>query len=342
MTQMNADERVVVRMPNWLGDIVMALPALAMARRGMPASHLAMALPAAFAPIGAEAIDGAPDAVIAIRDGDRGGRGEAAALREARFDRAMLLTNSFRSALVARRARIRERWGYRGAWRSALLTRAIPRPHGRVHQSEYYRALMRALDMPDADVPPRIRVRPSTAARGRAALERAGVDPEAPLVGIAAGAAYGYAKRWPPGRVAAVIGQLQARGVRAVLVGTAGDRATGREIESAASPVNLIGRTDLAELMGVIARCRAFLSNDSGAMHLAAALGVPVVAVFGPTDERATAPVGDHTVLTADVFCRPCMLRECPIDHRCMKRITADAVAEALFRRIDRSAEAHA
>jgi heptosyltransferase-2 len=94
--------------------------------------------------------------------------------------------------------------------------------------------------------------------------------------------------------------------------------------------------------MGVIAACRAFLSNDSGAMHLAAALGVPVVAVFGPTDERATAPVGDHAILTADVFCRPCMLRECPIDHRCMKRIGADRVADALVARIADSSGAPA
>jgi heptosyltransferase-2 len=98
--------------------------------------------------------------------------------------------------------------------------------------------------------------------------------------------------------------------------------------------VNLIGRTTLGELIGVLAACDAFLSNDSGAMHLAAALGRPVVAIFGPTDERATAPEGDHDVLTADVFCRPCMLRDCPIDHRCMKRITADRVAESIWRRL--------
>jgi heptosyltransferase-2 len=100
--------------------------------------------------------------------------------------------------------------------------------------------------------------------------------------------------------------------------------------------VNLIGRTDLRLLMGVLEACRAFVSNDSGAMHLAAALGVPVTAIFGPTDERATAPVGDHDVIVHQVFCRPCMLRECPIDHRCMKRISVDEVYSAVTRRIDR------
>jgi heptosyltransferase-2 len=98
--------------------------------------------------------------------------------------------------------------------------------------------------------------------------------------------------------------------------------------------VNLIGYTDLGQLIGVLARCAAFVSNDSGAMHLAAALGVPVTAIFGPTDERVTAPLGDHDVLVHQVFCRPCMLRDCPIDHRCMKGITADAVFAALSARL--------
>jgi heptosyltransferase-2 len=121
-----------------------------------------------------------------------------------------------------------------------------------------------------------------------------------------------------------------------VLVGAAGDRDAGREIESAlpadVRAVNLIGRTDLGQLAGVLAQCRAFVSNDSGAMHLAAALGVRVVAMFGPTDDRVTAPLGDHDVLVHQVFCRPCMLRDCPIDHRCMKGITVGAVFDAVTR----------
>jgi heptosyltransferase-2 len=128
------------------------------------------------------------------------------------------------------------------------------------------------------------------------------------------------------------------RGAIAVLVGADGDRAAGREIESALPPgvtvVNLIGRTDLRLLAGVLARCAVFVSNDSGAMHLAAAVGVPVVAIFGPTDERITAPLGDHDVLLRPVFCRPCMLRDCPIDHRCMTRISADAVFDAVSKRL--------
>src|SRR5439155_483075 len=162
----------------------------------------------------------------------------------------------------------------------------------------------------------------------------------APVVGFAPGAAYGRAKRWPPDRVAAVAARLDARGIVPVLVGASDDRGTGREIESSlpagARVVNLIGRTDLRALAGVLARCRAFVSNDSGAMHLAAAIGVPVAAIFGPTDERVHAAAGprsaDLDVIQRDVFCRPCLLRECPIDHRCMKRIQVEDVLASVDR----------
>jgi heptosyltransferase-2 len=166
-------------------------------------------------------------------------------------------------------------------------------------------------------------------------LLRAGIAVGDPLVGFAPGAAYGQAKRWPPDRVARVIAGLSGR-VASVLVGAAGDRDTGRAIESSlprgARVVNLIGRTTLAELVGIVSRCAAFASNDSGAMHVAAALGVPLTAIFGPTDERVTAPrgPGPSDVILQPVFCRPCLLRDCPIDHRCMKRIDADTVLRSV------------
>ena len=333
---MKAD-RVLVRMPNWLGDIVMALPALTMARAGWPGAHLTVALPAAFAPIFAERTEAAPDVVLPLGNKEQGRGSEMARLRSARADLAILLTNSLGSAWSVRRAGIPERWGYRANLRSPLLTRAVKRPRGQVHQAEYYRALMLGLDLPNTASAGRIVPNPQTRARGQALLERAGVRGGAPIVGIAPGAAYGQAKRWPSQRAGEVARQLAARGMTVVLVGAAADRDAGRAIESTAPVVNLIGRTSLGELIGVLAACDAFLSNDSGAMHVAAALGRPVVAIFGPTDERATAPLGNHDVLTADVFCRPCMLRDCPIDHRCMKRITADQVVESILHRLHSS-----
>jgi len=207
-----------------------------------------------------------------------------------------------------------------------------------VHQVQYYLDLVRGLGIEAGDDRPRIQAQPATLAKSDALLASAGAPPGMPIVGFAPGAAYGNAKRWPPERVAQVIAGLARQGVASLLVGAGADRVTGRAIESslpAATPlVNLIGRTTLRQLVGVIARCRAFVSNDSGAMHVAAALGVPLTAIFGPTDERATRPAGDAEVILRDVFCRPCMLRECPIDHRCMKRIDVDTVLRSVMARL--------
>jgi heptosyltransferase-2 len=222
-----------------------------------------------------------------------------------------------------------------------LLTRGVRRPRGRRHQSEYYLHLVRELGFEAAAAVPRIAIAGQTRARVDELLSRTGLHPGMPIVGIAPGAAYGHAKRWPPDRVAELAVRLHAHGASVVLVGAAGDRDAGREIESsmpAVPVVNLIGRTDLRLLAGLLASCHAFVSNDSGAMHLAAAAGVPVAAIFGPTDERATAPLGDHDVIIHQVFCRPCMLRDCPIDHRCMRGIGVDEVFDAVTRRLEKSA----
>ncbi|OFW09303.1 MAG: lipopolysaccharide heptosyltransferase II [Acidobacteria bacterium RIFCSPLOWO2_02_FULL_67_36] len=330
-----APARLLVRAPNWLGDAVMALPALAGVRAAFPSSVIGIAAPASIALLFDEGTTAAPDEVIALDEG----RSEVRALAAGRFDAALLLPNSFRSAWTARRANIPERWGYSANLRSRLLTRAVSRPSGKRHQSAYYLELARGLGIPAPDALPRVTPRAATVARAVELLSRSGIEPGTVVVGFAPGAAYGHAKRWPPARVAALVRRVfEEAGAVSVLVGAAGDREAGREIESSLSSgvrlVNLIGRTDLRLLTGVLARCRAFVSNDSGAMHLAAALGVRVAAIFGPTDERATAPMGDHDVLIHQVFCRPCMLRDCPIDHRCMKGITVDAVFAALKGRL--------
>jgi len=313
----------------------MALPALESLRAALPEAHIAVAAIGPIAPMFEEDTSARPDAVLTI--GDR--RHEAATLRAGGFDAALLLPNSFRAAWDARRAGIGERWGVAANLRSVLLTRAVPRPRGKMHHSTYYRALVNGLGFEARESLPRVAVRAVTASRAAALLAHSNIDGDARIVAFAPGAAYGHAKRWPPPRVAQVIERVEReRGATCVLVGAAGDRDAGREIESALPAgvrvVNLIGRTDLRQLIGVLARCAAFVSNDSGAMHLAAALGVPVTAIFGPTDERVTSPLGDHDVLVHEVFCRPCMLRDCPIDHRCMKGITADAVFAAVSARL--------
>ena len=363
-------DRLVIRAPNPLGDAIMSLPAMAAVRGALGHRTLIVAAAPSVAPLFQELTAVAPDRVVVV---DK--RTESSRLRELEAGAIVLFTNSFRTAWASRRAAIRERWGYRTHARSMLLTRPIRRPRQRVHQSEYYLHLVRELGLvvdphrglkipvqqgpapqrpeeaseasstlvapasSDPGDPVTIRITPETRRRVDTLLRLHAVDPSTPLVGFAPGAAYGHAKRWPPERVAQVVARLGARGATCVLVGAGGDREAGRDIEAAIPRgwrvINLIGRTDLRLLAGLLAVCDAFVSNDSGAMHLAAAVGTRVIAIFGPTDERVTAPLGHHDVILHQVFCRPCMLRDCPIDHRCMRRIDVDTVFEAVVRRLD-------
>jgi heptosyltransferase-2 len=336
--------RLVIRAPNWLGDAVMALPAMGAVRAAFRTAHIAVAAIPSIAPMFEEETNVRQESILTIADT----RSETRTLAAGQFDAALLLPNSFRAAWSARRAAIRARWGYAAEFRRGLLTGAVRRPRTRVHQSAYYLELVRGLGVATPEMLPCISVTPATRARAdaiMATLTARGSAPGARMIGFAPGAAYGHAKRWPTSRVAELIVRL-TRECDAVctLFGSDGDRDAGRAIESSLPPdvraVNLIARTDLRLLAGVIARCSAFVSNDSGAMHLAAALGVPVIAIFGPTDDRVTAPLGEPgtcDVLTQPVFCRPCMLRDCPIDHRCMKRITVDAVFDAVTGRFRQS-----
>ena len=336
--------RVVVRAPNWLGDIVMAMPAIAAVRAAYPGAHLAVAAPAPFADVCA-AMPGIDGVVPLSGSGIRAIGAHAEALKAGGFDLAILFTNSFASALAASRAGIAERWGYNRDWRGRLLTQAVPTRPGRKgsaatpagpHHSAYYLRLTSSLGMPPVDAPIVLRVPAAAHDRAAALLAEAGVPTDATVVGFAPGAAYGSAKRWPPERVAEAIGGVVRQGGRAVLVGAASDREIARAIQAVLAPavrpfvVDLIGATDTATLMGALARCRVVVANDSGAMHVASAVGRPVVAIFGPTDERATAPQGPHTLVRHEVFCRPCLLRACPIDHRCLRGVGAADVVAAI------------
>jgi len=318
--------RVVVFAPNWLGDTVMALPALADIRRSLSSGDaLSIAARPSIAPL-FDLLPGLAEIVVLESRGRLSGA----------FSKAILLPNSFQSALAVWRAGVPERCGYRTDWRGALLTNAIDPPAGKVHQVEYYRQLVRALGIANGPGVPRINLAASLRASAEEQLRSVGWNARDPLVAIAPGAAYGGSKRWPSESFAELVASLGDDGVRVVMVGGRGDLLVGREIEQAlerkgtVTLFNLMG-TDLPTLPAVLATCRAVVSNDSGAMHLAVALGVRVTAVYGPTDEGMTRPLGDgHVVLTNPVWCRPCWLRECPIDHRCMKGIAADRVAVAV------------
>ena len=343
-------ERLVVLAPNWLGDAVMALPAIADVRRRFPDAHLAVAARASIADL-FRFVPGL-DAVVTLEAG-AGAVGHAKALAGGLFDTAILLPNAFRAAWLAWRAGVTNRWGYRADGRGLLLTRGVTKPESGCHQSAYYQQLTRALGIesgpgePCLDVPPPVRA---------AALDRLtsqGYDGASPVVVIAPGAAYGTAKQWTPAHVATLITRMIAAPATTpatttagrpwcVLVGSRGDMDTGRTILAALSAalpgatatrvIDLVGQTTIEMLMGVLSAADVCVSNDSGAMHMAAAAGTRVVGLFGPTDERQTSPIARPgsraVVLTHPVWCRPCMLRECPIDHSCMTGITPDLVVE--------------
>lgn len=322
-------ERLLVRVPNWLGDCCLSLPALRDARRNFPGARLEVL---ARGPLG-ELYAAVPEVDGALAAGRLADTVERLAAGE--WDAALLLTNSFRSALEPWLARIPERWGYACDGRGPLLTRSARVPGAVRGQSEvyYYRAMLEGIGLAVAGAP-EATLSPLPAWRARAA-ELLG-DGGGPWVGLNPGASFGSAKRWLPERYAVVAQALARRhGVRIAIVGSAAERLLAETIAAGLdAPVRVLcGETSLGGLAGVLSRLALLLTNDSGPMHLAAALGVPVVAVFGPTDWRETAPGGDgHALLREPVSCSPCKLRECPVDHACMRLVGPEPVLEAAER----------
>ena len=341
---MNAPRRVVVRGPNWLGDLVMATPAIRALGDAWPEATIDVAVPSAFAPI-VPLLDPRTRAVpLEGRTGLAAMNRHAAQLAAGGYDLGVLLTNSFGSALAMRRAGVPERWGYRRDARGMLLTRAIrvrdTRRESR-HHADYYAALVEAIGLPRPALDLQALLPQGARDEAVALLRAGGWDGTAPVLACAPGAAYGAAKQWPARHVAVVASAWIAKGGLVVLVGAGADRPAaeavlaGVPVSSHAEIVDLTARTSLLALAGVLGVAERVLANDSGAMHLAAALGTPTESVFGPTREWATAPLGPHRIQTHEVWCRPCMLRECPLDHRCMTAVTPDRVIAAL-RDVDR------
>jgi heptosyltransferase-2 len=314
----------VVRAPNWVGDVVLSLPALRDLRRSFPAARLEVLA----RPWVGELYGAVPEVDAVIES--RGLAADTSALR-GRFDLSVLLPNSFAAALAPWRAGIPERWGYATDARGVLLTRRCRVPaavRGR-SQVYYYRAMLEGLGLSVSGAPDASLACPEVwAVRGQALLGDPG-----PWIGVNAGAFYGTAKRWLPERFAAAAALVARRsGSRVAIVGSAAERPLGDLVAAqiGAGARVLCGETTLADLVGVLKQLRLLLTNDSGPMHLAAALGTPLVAVFGSTDWNETAPVSERArVVREETECAPCRLRECPIDHRCMTRVAVDRVAAA-------------
>lgn len=335
-------QNILVRATNWVGDAVMSIPALQALRQHFPAAKISvLARPWVAGLYGREPFC---DELIPYQapKGWHGWREKltvAAELRARKFDCAVLLQNAFESAALVRLAGIPVRIGYARDGRGWLLTRAIavPKKNGaQAHQRFYYLELLKRaklIESYSADVVIRLDGAAAAAAKGRAHFGRASVSGS--LVGVSPGAAYGSAKRWLPERFAeAALKVARESQATIAIFGSREELAICKAVEQslreARQPcVNFAGETGLAEFIEMAAACEVYLTNDSGPMHIASALGVPTVAIFGATDDVATGPTGERSrVVREPVECSPCLLRECPIDHRCMTRVSAERVAE--------------
>jgi heptosyltransferase-2 len=335
--------RILVRATNWVGDAILALPAVRAVRAKFPEAHIAILARPYVADLYRH--QQIADEIIAYdwkgaHAGFAGRQRLVKTLHERGFDTALLLQNAFDAAWLAWRAKIPRRIGYARDGRGLLLTEAVRVPKaGEIpaHEKFYYLELLRRAGwltaLPEekfiALAVPAVQL-----ASAEQTLRTAGSSGGSLRIAVGAGASYGSAKCWPPERFAATLNDLQSNAdAEVILFGTPGEAAVSNAIATKLNrpPIDLTGQTNIAELPALLSCCQIFLGNDSGAMHVAAAVGLPVVAIFGPTDPLGTAPVTLRcTVVQEKPYCSPCFLRRCPTDHRCMTAVQPGAVAFAI------------
>ena len=330
--------KIVIFAPNWIGDAVLSLPVLDACFQLWPRASLMVLARAQVA----ELFE-AREPEVRVLKYERGNGPQRARklmglgrrLRREGFELALLLPNSLSSAVVARLAGVPQRVGYSTDGRGWLLTHRLEdrRKERGLHQVDYYLGLLRSFGAYREDRVPRLKLKPEVTERGLALLDGLGIDRNELLIGIHPGAAYGETKRWFPERFARVMDLLQKPGRRFVLLGGPGEEQLAEKVSNitAQPPINTAGKTTIAEALALISRCGLFLSNDSGLMHVAAALRIPQVALFGSTDPEKTAPLNDKAVVIhpAKVKCTPCFKSECEENLECMKAITVDEVCSA-------------
>jgi heptosyltransferase-2 len=326
-------KNILLRGPNWVGDAVLSVPAMKALRANFPSAELTLLV----RPWVAGVFTSASFVDRIWVEPKPSGPGDwwrlTREIRRRHFDLALLFPNSFESAAMVLLGGVPQRVGYATEGRGLLLTKRIRIREARHHQVDYYLQLARAI-APDTGAPStEIQASVQEREQARRLLVSAGIARDRRFLVINPGAAYGSAKRWGTDRFAEAADVLAAEfDLDVAIVGSERERSIGEEVRGrmrrGAAVLN--GETSLETLLGVIAESALVLTNDSGPMHISAALGVPTVAVFGPTDDIVTGPCGPRSrVVREPVDCSPCMLRECPIDHRCMTRVTAEAVCRA-------------
>lgn len=328
--------KLLIRATNWVGDAIMALPALRTVRARFPDAEITILAKSYIAAIYEH--QNVCDRLLALESNGK----FTVELRAQKYDSALLLQNAFQAAWITWRARIPERIGYARDGRSFFLTKAIrvPRP-GEIpaHEQFYYLELLHRAGWADGlagEEHITLSVSEENRLRAEEFLAAAGALPGKVRIAVGAGASYGSAKCWPPDRFAELSNRLRAAfDADVILFGTAAEAPVSAAIVAGMRhpPIDLTGKTSIADFPALLSQCHVFVGNDSGAMHVAAAVGLPVVAVFGPTDPFGTAPVTTRlSIVQEKPYCSPCFLRRCPTDHRCMTVVTPAAVEAAANR----------
>lgn len=330
----NKIDRILIRSTNWIGDVVLTFPAIATIRKNFPGSYIAILCKPWVAPI----LENNPDVNEVILY-DQGGihkgigrLGLVRILRRKGFDLAILLQNAFDAAMLTFMARIPIRAGYNTDARGVLLTNKVILEESvlKKHQVYYYLEMLNALGMGIVDDDPTIKVSAEAGNMASKILNSYNIQDGELLVGINPGASFGSAKRWLPERYAMLSDMIsESFDAKVLLFGSSREKVVSEMIVRLAKSdiVDIAGKTSLIEAMALIEKCSIFVTNDSGLMHIAAALHIPVVAVFGSTDPITTSPRGNGTIIVRkELSCSPCLKRECPIDHKCMRMIEVDEV----------------
>ncbi|MFA5322205.1 MAG: lipopolysaccharide heptosyltransferase II [Smithella sp.] len=332
--------KILIRGTNWIGDAILTLPAVASIRATYPKAYIAVLVKPGVADIYKLFSD--LDEIIIYEnkfDSPAGVFRLARTLKERKFDAAILLQNAIEAAIIALAAGIPLRAGYDSDARGLLLTNRVRRTKEikKVHQIDYYLEMVKALGC--TPVPKEMHMETKlNMLEVRNVLSKFIPEPDKTIIGISPGATYGPAKKWFPDRFAEVADRLSKEfSAQVIIMGGKSDEETAREVQKAARTklISLAGKTTLREAICLISRCRLFISNDSGLMHVAGALNVPTVAVFGSTNPITTSPAGRKSVIIRhDVSCSPCLKKTCPADFRCMRLVSVEevsAVAQSLL-----------
>ena len=336
--------KILIRCPNWIGDVMLSIPSISLVREAFPSAHISILIKSNLSPL----LEGNPDIneiipfnpeTMSVIEKLKFYRG----LKEKNFDLAILLTNSFESALFIYLAGIKERIGYNKDMRGIFLTKKIPMPSRkspRMHQADFYLTLIKSISVVSSQwsVVSNKKVSFYIPEDIQNAVDKfwneKGLSKKSPVIGMNIGASYGSAKRWMPERFAELADRIysELKG-EIILFGSSGDFNIEAEIKGRMKNkvLSMVGKTTLKSLAAMIKRCHLFITNDSGPMHIAAAVGTPIVAIFGSTDPSETSPLCDkYKIVRRPVDCSPCWKRECPTDHKCMELIKVSDVMDAV------------